>query len=520
MILSLMATETLILTDENSEQVADPVLLANILRNENENLRTQIHILKEQLALLKKKIFGSSSEKTDLENYASPLFDEVSPTSEKSAQITQELIVPEHVRRKGGRKPLSDKLPREERIIDLSDEEKHCKDCGDLMEKIGEDVSERADIIPPKIVVEKCIRPKCVCRRCNTPPVGKELPYVLPHSIATNGTFAYIVTSKYCDGIPFHRMEGILSRYGVEYSKANMCNNAIQFHEKYGEKIVGFLENQVMQGPRLHIDETTLQVLNEVNRANTTKSYVWVFLGGGDKKAVLYSYHETRKADFLYDMVQNYRGAIITDGYSGYDSIFSELRIAHAGCNAHARRYFVEALEVGKHLDAKIALRFYAQLYEIEAMAREGNYPPEQLLAIRQEKSKPVMRQLRDWLYERRAKVCDNKTALAKAVSYTLNQWPKLTLFLSNPEIPIDNNVVENTIRPFVVGRNSWYFSGSPRGAESSCMFYSLIETAKANAHEPYWYLRRLFDELPYARNDADIEKLMPYNMPPITSSA
>lgn len=518
MYLSPVANVTLALSDAAGDQETDSVQLVGTLRNEIEILRTQIHVLTEQLCILKKKIFGSSSEKIS-ENDTPNLFNEFNPTAEDARPVAESVLVPEHTRRTGGRKPLSDKLPREERIVDLSDEEKLCKDCGSRMEKIGEDITERAEIIPPKILVEKCIRPKCVCRACKTPPVAKELPYVLPHSIAANGMFAYIATSKFCDAIPFHRLEGILARYGVEYSKANMCNNVIQFHEKYGERIAGFLEKQVTRGSILHIDETTLQVMDEPGRKNTAKSYVWNFLGGGEKPAVVYSYRETRHAGFLAEILAAYRGTIVTDGYSGYDSIVAGLPIDHAGCNAHARRYFVDALEAGKDPRAETAIQFYKELYRIEAIARKEKYSAEALLAVRQEKSKPVMNQFREWLYERRSKSGGYGGALVKAVNYTLNQWPKLTLFLGNAEIPIDNNNAENKIRPFVIGRKNWMISGSPRGAEAACMFYSLIESAKINGHEPYWYLRRLFDELPYAQSDADIERIMPYNLPPITGS-
>lgn len=491
---------------------ADNTFSTEALQREIQSLRTQVAVLTEQLASLKKKFFGRSSEKQVdiLTQTFFDLFDSIAPEQTKTP--VEVITVPAHTRKRGGRKKLSDALPRVERRLELSDEEKLCKTCGTMMEVIGEDISERGEITPPKIFVEKIIRPRCVCRACNSAPVAKQLPYVLPHSIAGNSMFAYAVTAKFCDAIPFYRLEGILSRYGVHYPQANMSNNVMQFHEKYGEKIVTLLEKQITQGSILHIDETTMQVMREENRKNTTKSYAWTFSGGN---AVLFTYRPTREAKFIYDILEKYRGAVMTDGYSAYDSVFATLQLSHAACHAHVRRYFVEALEAGKDERAKIAIEFYTELYGIEKIAREKNYEGDALIAFRQEHSKPILNKFREWLYELRPKIHNSKGLLATAVNYTVKQWPKLVLYLGNPAIPIDNNAAENKIRPFVIGRKNWLLAGSPRGAEAACMFYSLVETAKVNGHDPFAYLVNLFKALPYAENDADIERLMPYNQRP-----
>ena len=491
---------------------------AEYFQQENEYLRTENQVLKEQLAILKLKVFGSSSEKkTDMKT--GMLFPEDDVPRVDSASAKQ-IKVGGYTRRRGGRKPLSDKLPREERIIDLSDEEKTCSHCNTFMEKIGEDISERAELIPPKIYVEKVIRPKYVCRACKKPPVGKELPYVLPHSIAGNGLLAHIAVSKFCDAIPFHRLEGILSRYGIEYSKANMCNNMLQFHESYGEKIMALLEKKALESNMLHIDETGLQVLREANRSNKKKSYVWAFMSTGNSPVVLYMYRPSRSADFLLDFLSDYKGVVLTDGYSAYDQVFGKISVEHAGCHVHARRYFHKAVHVAKDARAAPALEYYRKLYRVERFGRSKGYTNKQLAELRQKESKPVLRKFYKWLLKQRPQIRNSKSAFAKAVNYTINQWPKLTLFLGNGDIPLDNNAIENRIRPFVIGRKNWLFSGSPRGADAACMFYSLLETAKANGHEPYWYLRNLFNHLPAITSETDLEELMPYNLRPQTGSA
>ena len=481
--------------------------------HEWEMLHTQIRVLTEQLNAFKKKLFGSDSEKIS-QISGLTLFDPPAIVAEPVESEAAGIEVPAHVRRKGKRKPFGANLERIERVIDLPAESKIRGDCGEAMTQIGADVSERAEIIPPKIFVEKLVRPKCVCRKCNGAPVAAPLPYVLPHAIAGNGLFAHVVTSKFCDAIPFYRLEGILSRYGIDFSAANMSNNIQQFHERYGDKLLVLLEAQFRKSALLHIDETTIQVMREPDRSNKKKSYVWTLRG---EKVVIFSYRTTRNADFLLEMLAKYNGRIMTDGYSGYDRIFSTLPIAHAACHAHARRYFVEAFETAKDNRAEEVLRFYADLYRLEAMARKENFSEAELLKLRQEKSKPIMNAFRDWLYKRRAKSYGAKGALDKAVNYALNLWPKLVLFLGDAKIPLDNNAAENAIRPFVIGRKNWMISGSPAGAEASCLFYSLVESARLNGHEPYWYLRYLFDRLPFAANDADIERLMPHNLPPQT---
>lgn len=475
---------------------------------EYKELQLKVQILQEQLAVLKKKIFGSKSEKLPSPD-APTLFE---PPEAAQREETPKITVQTYARRKsGGRKPFSDSLPREERVVDLSPEEKTCKCCGEELKEIGKDVSERVEITPPRVYVEKLVRPKYVCRKCDCAPTAAPLPYALAHSIAANGTFAYIATAKFCDATPFYRLEKILARYGIEFPAENMSNHVLQFYEHYGDKILHALKSRLRDGPLLHIDETTLQVMRENGRANTKKSYVWVVRS---RDVVLFRYSVSRSADFLREFLHGYRGRVLTDGYTSYEGVLNELQIAHAACHVHCRRNFVEAYEA-KDMRAKAALDFYRELYQIEAEARAANLSGAALVSWRQEKSKPVMRKFYAWLNERRAKSYGAGSAFDKAVNYALKHWPKLVLFLGDAEIPLDNNPVENAIRPFVVGRKNWLIAGSPRGADAACLFYSLIETARLHGHEPYWYLRRLFDALPYAQTDADVAALMPFTVPP-----
>jgi transposase len=278
------------------------------------------------------------------------------------------------------------------------------------------------------------------------------------------------------------------------------------------------LRSEILSGPLVNIDETTVQVLKEPDRANTTKSYMWIFRGGPpDKPALLYQYHPTRSGEVAKDFLNGYHGYIQTDGYIGYDALGTHKGIIHVGCWAHVRRKFFEVVQARKknnRLKSKagsgdVALSYIKKLYRLESIAKDRQYSPEQIRDLRQQQARPVLEEFKIWL-EKRSIQTPPKGLLGKAIAYALNQWPMLIIYLEDGRLRPDNNLVENAIRPFVVGRKNWLFSGHPRGAEASANIYSLIETAKANRLEPYLYFRFLFDRLPFADNEVDFKALLP----------
>jgi len=260
------------------------------------------------------------------------------------------------------------------------------------------------------------------------------------------------------------------------------------------------------------MDETPVQVLNEPGRANTSKSFMWVFRGGEiERPALLFRYDPSRSGQFLTKELDAYKGYIQTDGYKGYDLLGNQAGIVHLGCWAHVRRKFVEViksrLKDGKKGHADAALESIQKLYAIERSAEELSIEGRYLL--RQEKAKPLLKQFQKWL-EDLAPRTPPQGLLGKAVGYALKQWERLVHYTEDGRLRPDNNLAENAIRPFVVGRKNWLFSGSPTGAEASAAIYSLIETAKANGLEPYRYLRYLFERLPAAEMEADYRALLP----------
>jgi len=245
---------------------------------------------------------------------------------------------------------------------------------------------------------------------------------------------------------------------------------------------------------------------------------MWIFRGGPQKHpGIIFEYHPSRAGDVAATFLKDYTGVVQTDGYAGYGFIDGIQEILHMACWAHVRRKFFEVVKAaGKPKDGKKksgnadqALKYIRQLYKIEKDAKKNGLSNEQLLKERQEKAKPVLDEFKRWLNVK-VDEAPPKSLLGKAIHYALNQWHRLVVYADTGHVSPDNNMAENTIRPFVVGRKNWLFSGTPEGATASAALYSLIETAKANGLEPYWYLRHLIENLPDAMTEDDYKALLP----------
>jgi len=244
---------------------------------------------------------------------------------------------------------------------------------------------------------------------------------------------------------------------------------------------------------------------------------MWIFRGGSpDKPIIQFQYHPTRSGDVAASFLNGYKGIVQTDGYKGYDFLDKIIDIIHVACWSHARRGFknVTKAAVNKNNLGNVgtALKYISLLYKIEKEARVQELTPEQLYARRQKEAVPILEEFKKWLDARVEKV-PPKSLLGKAIHYTLNQWHRLIQYTADGIIRPDNNLVENAIRPFVIGRKNWLFSDTVQGARASALIYSLIETAKANGLEPYWYLKYLFEHLPEAMTEDDFRALLPYNV-------
>ena len=336
---------------------------------------------------------------------------------------------------------------------------------------------------------------------------------IIDKGIATAGLLAYVVSSKFCDGLPLYRQEKQFARIGVDLSRRTMADWMIGTAEACAP-LMELLESRLRSGPLLQLDETTVQVLQEEGRKDTTTSYMWVARGGPPGSSViLYHYAPSRSAVEAERLLGDYRGPVQTDGYEVYDKVCARAGVEHVGCWAHARRLFADAKKVSaKAGSADEALSLIARLYAVEG-DRATTPDDAQFVAHRRSKVEPILAKLRAWLEGKNDQVPPS-SALGKAVGYALVQWPKLIRYLDHAALTPDTNACEQAIRPFVVGRKNWLFCGSPRGAQASSTLYSIIETAKANGLEPYWYLRKLLDGLPTAASPEDLLRLAPFSSP------
>jgi transposase len=481
----------------------------------------RIAILEEKLRLALHKRFAASSEK------ASPdqpdLFNEAEAISAQAVTEEATTTVPEHKRRKRGRKPLPDHIPRTRIEHDIPEHEKICA-CGCRKSRIGEAVSEQLDIVPAKIQVLQHVRFKYACMSCEgveddgpAVTIAPLPPQPIPKSNASPGLLAHIVTAKFQDGLPLYRQETMFARIGVELPRSTMANWMIRVGDLIRPLIN--LMQEVLQGfDVLQMDETTLQVLKEKGRAATSKSYMWVARGGPpSSQVILFTYDPSRSSAVPLALLADYEGYLQTDGYDGYTAVAKRKGIIHVGCLAHARRKFDEAIKAqAKHKTgrgglAKQGFEMIQRIYRVEREAVEREFGPDERKRLRDEKAKPLWEEMRQWL-ERSHGQAPPGTLTGKALGYLNTQWPRLIRYLDDGRLEADNNRTENAIRPFVMGRKAWLFCDTPAGADASARLYSLIETAKANRVEPYAYLRHVFTELPKATTLAEIEALLPWN--------
>ena len=500
-------------------------------------LDKKVSLYEEQLAWYRNKRYGRATEQLSASELQQiRLFDEIersadSPLPVDSLPDEQPAAHAGGARRRPRRKPLPESLPRIERVIDIPDQDKRCA-CGHDLVRIGEDTSEKLDVIPPQVRVIRTVRPKYACHHCEGSGDEQRAPVriapapaaLIPKALATEGLLAFIATAKFCDALPLYRQEQQFARLGVEMSRRTMSAWMIAAADAC-RPLMEALTARMRSGPTLQIDETTVQVLREPGRANTTRSYVWVARGGQMAAPVLvYRYEPSRAARVAAEIIGDYRGYVQTDGYEGYERPCSQPGIRHVGCWAHVRRGFKDAADalgkVSSRSGAALqALGYIAKLYRAESqLSAYRAEAPERFVAERRARVEPVLGQMHQWLRDKSAQVVP-QSALGKAVRFALGQWPKLIGYLEHAQLTPDTNACEQAIRPFVVGRKNWLFSGSPRGAAASAALYSLIETAKANGREPYWYLRELFEKLPHARTRADHEALLPTARPPPSPS-
>lgn len=478
----------------------------------------RIILLEELLRLAKTQRFAAKSEKlafqidwfdeAELEAAIDELADQTEDNESKKPRAKK--------RQRG----FSDDLERRRIELCLSEEEK-----AGAERTFFTKVKEELEFIPARMTVLEYWQEKAVFADSG---LDKEIIIAAQRPIhplgkchASVSLLAYILVSKYADGLPLYRLEGILKRYKADVSRTNMAHWIIRLEDVF-KPLMNLMREVQNSSDYLQADETRIQVLKEDGKTAQSDSWMWVIRGGPpDKPAVLFTYDPTRAGSVADRLLDDFKGTLQCDGYSGYAAICLKNGLLRIGCWDHARRKFVEAVKAAdtkkvsgkkaKPTKADIALSKIRKLYLIEKKIAALNDAEKK--AARQTLSVPVLNDLKDWLGQNIGKVMKGSTT-QKAMAYTLNQWESLIGYCEHGYLNISNVLAENAIRPFAVGRKAWLFADTPRGAAASATCYSLIETAKANNLEPYAYINYVLTHIGAADTLEKWEALLPWNVP------
>lgn len=474
---------------------------------------SRIRELELLVDFLRKKPYRSSSEQYQ---FLVSLFDEAE-TADIDAATPKPAEDPKsrvdgYERNAPKRTPLPEALPREIIRHDLPEDQRSCSCCGDSLHEIGVDATEQLDIIPAKIQVLRHERVKYGCRTCEAKIVTATMPpQPIPKSMASPSTLAHVAISKYADHLPLYRQEAMWSRSGIDLDRGTLASWMIRAGDLV-QPLVNLLLEDIKESEVVGCDETTVQVLKEKDKKPTAPGYVWVLSRAGPgRRGIIFEYDPSRSGRVAQRLLVDFKGVVVTDGFDGYRKLV-DFGIKRAGCWAHVRRKFVEALEIegksGRSTVAAQAIALIGKLYDIERRAKELDANAR--LHLRVAESALIISDIDAMLSAEMVRVAP-KSPTGRALSYLRGQWPGLQIFLKDGRVPIDNNAVENAIRPFTLGRKNWLFSATPAGARASANLYSLIETAKANGIDPHAYLAKVFTELPKATTVDEIASLLPY---------
>lgn len=313
--------------------------------------------------------------------------------------------------------------------------------------------------------------------------------------------------------MPYYRLSKKFEALGMDISRATLCNWTMLAAERC-RPLYDLMFEHIRACEIINMDETRVQVLHEEGKTAESLSYMWVMkAGAGNKKLTAFHYEPSRSGQTALTLLDGFHGILQTDGYEGYSRAVEQYELVSVACLAHIRRKFIEAHKAnGKSKTAKAGVQLISKIYGIEIRLRKKNLPPGEFANARRLEIHPVLDEFKLLLNDASNSILP-ESKLGKAVFYARGQWERLVRFLDHPDLTPDNNTVENAIRPFAVGRKNWLFSNTPRGAESSAIMYSLIESAKNNGLIAYDYLRYLFVNIPQAKTPEDIVRLLPCNL-------
>jgi transposase len=414
-------------------------------------------------------------------------------------------------RPRAGRQPLPEHLPRIEHRHEP--DSCQCGQCGKDLIKIGEDITEQLDVEPAKFFVHRHIRPQYACRDCETITAAPVPPAIINGGMAAVGLLVWVLISKYLDHLPLYRLEQIAARDQVILSRSTLA----EWVGRMGvalQPLVDRLTELLLERGTLHVDETPVPQLDP-GSGKTKKAYLWAYRSNDlepGPKIVVFDYQSGRSGEYARQFLGTWQGHLLVDDYTGYKALFSSERqqappCTELGCWSHTRRKFFDLYQANASPVALEALTRIGKLYAIEQQGKDLSI--EARKALRAEYAKPVLTALQQWLIEARARTASGGS-LAKALDYNLRRWPTLIRYADTGHLPIDNNPVENIIRPIALGKKNWLFTGSELAGKRAAAIQSLLGTAKLNGLNPVVWLRDTLEKLPTWPNSR-IDELLPF---------
>lgn len=464
----------------------------------------KIEKLTHELARLRRVHYSAKTEAMDA--VQRDLFDEALAADMAAVEAELEALrSPQaqaaHARRQPVRRTLPADLPRVETVH--APEHTDCTGCGQHLVKIGEHVSEKLDVKPLEFFVRRDIYPQYACRPCETVIAEPVAPALIDRGLAAPGLLAQVAIQKYADHLPLYRQEAIFARHGVTLSRTTLAEWIGVIGLRL-QPLVDALHAQLRAAPVLHADETPVQQLDP-GKGKTKRAYLFAYRNTGTPPIIIFDYQTSRAGKHAAAFLGDWHGALMVDGYAGYDKLFAH-GVTELACWAHARRKFYDVWKANGSPIAQQALDRIAQLYGIEAKLRD--LTDTERASRRQQLAKPLLGNFKAWL-DATAPTVLGASGLANAIAYTHKRWDALVRYADNGAWPIDNNPIERAIRPIAIGRKNWLFAGSETAGRRAAAIMSLIATAKANGIEPHAWLTDVLTRLPTAK-DRDIDSLLP----------
>lgn len=472
---------------------------------DNHAKECKIKALTLELAYHKRLKFSAKTEAFTAQQRDLFLENEQSDLAAMQAELAQ--LSPSTTPRKvsqTGRKALPAELPR---IVHHHEPEScTCGHCGKDLVKIGEDISEQLDVEPARFFVHQHIRPQYACRACETVTAAAIPAAVIDGGLAAPGLLAWVVIQKYLDHLPLYRIEQISTRHGVGIARSTLAEWVGRIGvalQPLSERLAELLK----QGQVLHADETPVPLLDPGN-GKTKRAYLWAYRSNvlEDQPAIIvFDFQSGRGGCHAQAFLNDWRGSLMVDDYAGYKALFTQ-GITELACLAHARRKFFDLHAANAHPVAAEALTCIAALYHIEAEGKNDSIAQRQ--QRRQTQALPRLQDMHTWLIQTRQQTADG-SSLAKAIDYSLKRWNAIARYAESGHLPIDNNPIENAIRPIAIGKKNWLFAGSVRAGKQAAAIQSLLATAKANGIEPLAWLKATLEKLPTHPNSR-IDELLP----------